>query len=506
MSVFFYISTPHFMKDFLFGCLHVFTITCFLFSGCNENTIDPVFYGSIEGTVTFESTGLPAKDVEINTAPTTTVILTDIDGHFLINNIPTGEYNVSAKLDGYKTASSKIVVTRNNTTVTDIQITADASTPNPPAVVSPINGALNVGRSVALKWTVEEKNDDKLTYDVVLYESNQETPLIQLEDYADTLVNVNDLKFNTSYFWQVNVKNSADVVTNGELWNFKTLPFPDNRFVFSTQRDGNYEIYSTNESGTDLVRLTLSDKDQVYPQFSNNRSRIAYTENTDLDYHIYIMNKDGSAPSKVTTLPVAGYHNNGKGFCWSPDNGKILYTYYDKLYTVDTNGANLTLIATAPAGRNYRSVDWTGEGNKIVVETIGVLPYDNEIHLIDLNTSNDNIIIPNNPGTIQSPSFSIDGKSVLFTYDSAQFETASGRQLNSRILVYDIATGVSTDVSGRKVSGTNDLNPRYSPDGAKIIFENRSNDGSGVPSVWVYDISKDERKKLFDDAAMPDWQ
>ncbi|MEX2231440.1 MAG: carboxypeptidase regulatory-like domain-containing protein [Cyclobacteriaceae bacterium] len=494
------------MRNPLFRFLTAIVLSIGVFSACNENTIDPVFYGSIQGTVTFESSGTPAAGAEISTIPTTSTVLTDDQGNFSLPDVPTGPYSVVASLEGYKNATNKITVNKNITTYTDIQLSADATAPNKPGVGFPAPGAENIERSITLKWTIIELNDDELTYDVVLYESNVPTPLLQLDDYPDTLVNVENLKFNTTYFWQVNVKNSADVVTNGDLWQFKTRPFPDNRYLFTSQRDGNYEIYSSNETGNDLARLTYSDKDQVHPQYSNDRSLIAYTENTELAYHIYIMNKDGSSPLKVTSLPVAGFHSDGKGFCWSPDNGKLLYSHYDKLYTIDRNGSNLTLVSTAPAGRNFRACDWTSVGNRIVVETVGTLPYESEIRLIDLVNGTDDIVIPDEPGTIQSPSFSVDGNFILFTRDVSEFESPSGRQLDSRPFIYNIATGIRTDLSKDKVSGTNDLNPGYSPDGAKIIFENRSNDGSGQPSIYMFDISKNQRTKLFDNAAMPDWQ
>lgn len=484
----------------------VFAICPGVFFACNENTVDPVFYGSLQGTVTYKSSGLPASGVEITTTPVTTTVVTDAEGKFTLTDIPAAEYTVDAKFDGYKNATAKVLVTRDNTVTADLQLEADASAPASPVAATPAHGAENIERSITLRWSVDERNDDPIKFDVVLYESNQSTPLIDLEDYADTVINVTDLKFNTTYFWQVNAVNSAGSVTYGQLWTFRTRPFPDNRFLFSSQRDGNYEIYSSDDTGDNLVRLTFSDKDQVYPKFSSDRSSIAYAENTDLSYHIYIMDRDGSSPVKVTTLPIAGYHNDGRGFCWSPDNGKLLYSHYDKLYTIDRNGSNLTLIATATGGRNFRSCDWTASGNKIVVETVGVLPYQTEFRLIDLDDASNVEIIGDEPGMVQSPSFSIDGNSILFTHDVSAFESETGRQLDSRPFVYNITTTNRTDLSKDKIAGTNDLHPRYAPDGSKIIFENRSNDGTGVPAVYLFDIAKNQRVKLFDNAGMPDWR
>lgn len=494
------------MKDLLLLISRHTALASFLFLSCNENTIDPVLYGSIEGTVIFDLSGLPAAGVEITTSPASSTAITDEQGYFLLGHVPTGEYTLVAKLENYINASTKILVTKKDTTLVEFSLEPDAAAPGTPEVVSPAKGADDIDRSVALIWSVKELNDDELTYDVVVYESNQDTTLIKKENLADTTLMIENLLFNTTYFWQVDVKNSAGEITHGPLWYFKTRPFPDNRFLFTSQREGNYEIYSSDETASGLVQLTYSDKDQVYPRFSNDRTLIAYAENTDLAYQIFYMNRDGSNPVKVTTLPVAGYHSDGRSFCWSPDNGKFLYSHYDKLYTIDRNGTNLTLIATAPAGRNFRSVDWTAVGNSIVAETVGSLPFDTEIHLIDPVSGTDNVIISNEAGTIQSPSFSIDGKYILFTDDVSDFQSADGRQLDAHLFLYNIATGVRTDLSAGKESGTNDLNPRYSPDGASVIFENKRNDGSGTSSIYTYEIATKKRTLVFENAAMPDWQ
>lgn len=494
------------MKNPFCRALSFITCCVLLFSSCNENTVDPVFYGNVNGTVTYLSSGAPAAGVEVSTIPATTTILTNAQGNFALTDVATGGYSVIASIEGYKNATYKVVVSRDKSVNVNLQLEHDTSTPASPQIAFPAQGAENIDRFFTLKWSIDEKNNDPLNFDVVLFESNVNEPVLDLENITDTLTQVTNLKFNTTYYWQVNAKNSSGTVTYGELWHFRTLPFPDNRYVFSTQRDGNYEIYSSDETGSNLVRLTYSDKDQVYPQYSNDRNFIAYAEFTDLAYHLYIMKKDGTSPIKVTTLPLAGFHNDGRGFCWSPDNGKLLYAHYDKLYSIERDGSNLSLIATAPAGRNFRACDWTGQGNRIVVETVGVLPFQTEIRLIDLANATDDEIISDEAGTIQSPSFSIDGNLILFTHDVSGFESETGRQLDSRPFLYNLTTTNRTDLSKDKVSGTNDLHPRYSPDGAKIILENSSNDGSGIRSVYVLDLAEDARTKLFDDAGMPHWQ
>ena len=64
----------------------------------------------------------------------------------------------------------------------------------------------------------------------------------------------------------------------------------------------------------------------------------------------------------------------------------------------------------------------------------------------------------------------------------------------------------TTDVSVNKSGGTNDLHPRYFPDGAKIIFENVQNDGSRSKDIWIMDVDGNSRQKIISNGEMPDWK
>ena len=80
-----------------------------------------------------------------------------------------------------------------------------------------------------------------------------------------------------------------------------------------------------------------------------------------------------------------------------------------------------------------------------------------------------------------------------------------GSQLDAHIFTVDIESGVLEDLSVQKPAGTNDLNPRYSPNGAYIIFENGSNEKGSKKSIWIMDSNGGNREILFEDAIMPDW-
>ena len=355
---------------------------------------------------------------------------------------------------------------------------------------------------------------DTLRNDVLLYESNSTVRRQLLSNSGDTTVSVTDLKYNTTYFWQVTVRDKAGETVRGEVWSFQTKPQPDNRYLFVRTENGNTDIYSSDETGATLLRLTSSPFVETAPQLSPNRDRVAYTSNATGQYQLYTMNRDGSDSRQVTLLPVEGYFNQGIGYRWSPDGAQLIYSSYNKLYRINRDGTGLTLLATAPANRHFRECDWTALGNLIVVQTLGVSVYDAEIYLLNANGGPLTQVIGNLPGRLDSPSFSIDGRRLLYTRDVDGFDDGTGRQLNAHIFtqnldgsdLVDVSAGVTGTTTSGKPLGYNDVTPRYAPDGSRIIFVQVNNVRQSVPEVWVMELDGRSRTRLFQNAALPDWK
>ncbi|SIT93618.1 carboxypeptidase-like regulatory domain-containing protein [Pontibacter indicus] len=481
------------------------------FSACNEDTIEPVGEGSIAGEVRDADTGGVLAGVAVTSNPATSAIASDEDGSFLLDPVAGGNYTLLARKSGYKSESVAVAVKNDNrTTVTILMVPENPATfaPGPPTLVSPADNLQDQNISLTLKWSSPEaRPSDSLTYNVYLYESGVAEKRLLVQNIRDTTVVASNLKFNTTYFWQVTVKNRRGAVTNGPVWSFTTYAMPVTRYVFARAVDGNYDIYSSDGTSANVFRLTSSFGREWWPVISPIRDLIAYSSNIGTDIHIYTMNRDGSNKRQLTTIPVAGYHNQGIGFTWSPDGGQLLYTHYENLYLINRNGTGLRLIAKAPANRHFRLIDWTASGDKIVVQTIGSNINDSEIYIMNSDGSNMTLLVENLPGRIESPTFSVNGKNVLYTQDVEGFENTAGRQLNAQIFIKNIETSRVTNLSTSKPNGTNDLFPRFSSDGSKIIFTNAPNDGVGPSSVWMMDVSGGRsRVRLFENATMPDYK
>lgn len=485
------------------------------FASCNEdNTIEPTGEGTISGIVLNAETSQPMAGVAVSTSPASSAVITDDEGRFRLMEIAGGNYTVTAKKAGFKNENISVAVKNEKQTDVVVMMTADntagSGAPGLPRNPSPAENATNQGIIDTLTWqrpSFTKGADSVFTYDVYLYESGSIYKQLIKENTPDTFAIVSNLKYNTTYFWQIIVKNGAGKSTNGPVWSFATQPIPATRYVFAAEANGNWDIYSSDGNNGTRIRLTDSFSREWWPVISPNRDKIAYSSNMGIEPHIYTMNRDGSEKRQLTTLPIVGYHNQGIGFVWSPDGGQVIYANYDNLYRIDRNGTGLRLIAKAPAGRHFRMLDWTSSGDKIVAQTIGSNINDSEIYIMNSDGSNMTLLVGNLPGRVESPSLSINGQQLLYSRDVDGFENVEGRQLNSRIFLRNIATGEEVDLSSGKPAGTNDLFPRFSPDGAKVIFVNAPNDNQGPNTIWIMDATDgNNRQQLFNNATMPDWK
>jgi len=483
-------------------------------TACEEVPVEPLRYGSVEGTVYDARTSLPLPNVVISTNPATGSYVTDAQGHFAIGQVPTGQVTMTARKADYNSVSTTLSIVEGTNDPVRLLLEKPAATtpPGAPTIPTPATGSTNQPTDVTLSWrSTTSTRADSLRYDVVLYEGNNVNQRTLLLNSKDTTVVATGLLYNTTYYWQVTARNPAGASSRSVVWNFRTRPLPDNRYLFTRVVNGNSDIYSSNETGGNLVRLTSEATVETAPQLSPNRDLVAYASNATGLFQLYTMNRDGSNQRRITTLAVDGYNNAGVGYRWSPDGAQLIYAHYDQLYRINRDGTGLTLLATAPAGRHFRECDWTAQGNRLVVQTVGVNLYDSELYLLNADGTNPTLLVPNLPGRIDSPSFSVDGSRILYSRDVDGFNSTTGRQLNTHIFTQRLdGTGV-VDLSAPqgvsvKLPGTNDIMPRFSPDGFRAIFVNAPNDEQGPWDIWTAELDGRGRGRIIQNGTLPDWK
>ena len=498
--------------------LFLFATWLLLLAGCTETTVEPTRYGALSGVVLDARSNQPLANVSITTTPATSSYITDAKGQFAIGQVPAGTVSVTAHKTDYTDQVVNLTVNEGQTQAVSILLgkPSAASPPSAPARPEPANGATNQPTQLTLGWhPVGASKSDSLRYTVSLFESGNLNQRSLLTNVRDTTVLVTGLRYATTYYWQVTVTNNSGNGSSARspVWSFQTQAFPDNRVLFVRTSGTNSDIYSSNVTGANLAQLTSEATTETAPQLSPNRDLIAYCSNATGQFQLYTMNRDGSNQRRITTLAVEGYNNAGVGYRWSPDGAQLIYSHYNQLYRINRDGTGLTLLATAPTDRHFRECDWTTQnGGRIVVQTIGVNAYDAELYLLNTDGTNATLLVGNLPGRLDSPSFSIDGTRLLYTRDVSGFNGVNGRQLDTHIFTQRLDGTSLLDVTASsgsvnpKSSGTNDLMPRYSPDGYSIIFVNQINDNFTPGDVWTVDATGTGRQKRITNAALPDWK
>jgi TolB protein len=256
---------------------------------------------------------------------------------------------------------------------------------------------------------------------------------------------------------------------------------------------------------SEINRLTFNGYRDWAPKVNVKGNKIAFVSDSLVKSYIYTMNWNGGEMEKVTDIAVDGHHNDGNAFAWDESRGQIIFSHYQYLYEINQDGTSLKQLAVAPAGRNFRECDISPDHSKIVVLAIDEKIYNSEIYLMDRDGSNQEVLIDSLEGITASPTFSIDGKSILYTHDISGNENIYGRMLSSHIFRLDLETNDTTDLSTGKPLGTNDLTPTYSPTGDKILFTNVVNNNSKPKEIWIMDVDGGNREKLIDVGELPNW-
>ncbi|WP_434981293.1 carboxypeptidase regulatory-like domain-containing protein [Daejeonia sp. YH14] len=485
-------------------------------SACREEQVEKAETGFLKGKVVKRGSNEPVSNAKITTAPTSTTVFTDTDGSFEITDIPLGDYSVKAELSGFLANYQAANLQNPGQVVTIVfEMEDDESlntAPSQPELISPVDNAENQPLSVELTWkSTDPDEDDVLVYSLIV-KNDQNTDVVEVADLKEAAYTLKDLKFGVSYFWQVSVTDGIHDAVLSPVYKFTTSKTPNNRYHFVRKENGNYFIISSDESGSNSFRFTDTSFNSWRPRKNNNAGLIAFLRTEGGSPHIFTAKPDGSEVFKVTSIPLGGFNNIELDYSWSTNGKEFLYANFDKLYRINKDGSGQQLVYSTPDGSMITEVDWSYDNSKIAVKTNDYNGYKVKIYVIDMLGNVLNTVLADTAGAAGGLNFSVDGKQLLFTHDVSGYQDSNYRQLNSHIFIYTLADNTIRDISDEsdKPNGTNDLDPRFSPNNAQVIFTNTSNDGISQKNILSIDLNTTDeeltRTTLFENAEMPDYE
>jgi Tol biopolymer transport system component len=211
-----------------------------------------------------------------------------------------------------------------------------------------------------------------------------------------------------------------------------------------------YDLYTADADGSNLVRLTDSPGYDAEPTISPDGSRIVFTSVRDGDLEVYTMDPDGGNVTRLTNEP--GYDG---GAFFSPDGSKIVYRSWHP-----TDSAELA---------DYRQLLANGL----------VRPSRMDIFVMDADGANKRRVTEL-PGANFAPFFHPSGERIIFS--SNQHDPTSR---NFDLYLVDIdGTGLERITQHAEFDGF----PMFSPDGSQLVFaSNRGAAQQGDTNIFIAD-------------------
>lgn len=270
------------------------------------------------------------------------------------------------------------------------------------------------------------------------------------------------------------------------------FPGGNGKIAFSSNWEGNHEIYTMNADGTAQYNLTNIASNEYDPAWSPDGTKIAFTSDNAGNNNIVLMNADGTGWTMLTTNAA-----DDQRPAWSPDGKMITFQSSRdgnwEIYTMNADGTGQTNRTNTSPG-NEGEPAWSPDGSKIAFTS----DRDGNREIYDMNPNGTGQTNLTNRGTAEyDPFWSPDGSKIAFTS-------------NNNSWVEDIYVMNANGADFHEVTSYdhNRTQPAWSPDGTKITY---TWDADGNPEIYSMKADGTGQFKMTNTSIgvnnwNPDWQ
>lgn len=173
--------------------------------------------------------------------------------------------------------------------------------------------------------------------------------------------------------------------------------------------------------------------------------------------------------SKTSNTHIDEFNFIESAGAWSPDGKKFAFSIF-------SGGRNRMLVVSIPSGKvlnniamgkaeQFGNLTWSPDGNSVAFQALS--NGNSDLYLYNFTTKQVKQLT-NDKYSDYQPSFSRDGKSIIFTSDRTTYDATTSQSITFNLAEYDLATGKITDI--KVFDGANNMNPQYSADNKQVYF------------------------------------
>ena len=259
-------------------------------------------------------------------------------------------------------------------------------------------------------------------------------------------------------FWITSVERVAPGIALAQAAN------GPGRIAFTSNRDGNDEIYVMNPDGTGVMRLTNDPASDQQPVWSPDGSRLAFASNRSGKFDVYVMNADGTGVTRLTTTTTQSGSTRpawcGNRIAFESDRS---FELFSDIFVMNDDGTGVTRLTTDNTGFD-RQPAWSPSCDRLAFTKD---PMGN-VEIFVMNADGTGAArITNSLGSDRDPAWSPDGAKIVFASTRAE-------ALFHEIYIMNADGTGATRVTD---SAGSNSRPAWSPADNKVAFvSNRDGD------------------------------
>lgn len=246
------------------------------------------------------------------------------------------------------------------------------------------------------------------------------------------------------------------------------------KIVFTSNRDGNSEIYVMNPDGSQQVNLTKHPAADFDPAWSPTGEQILFNSNRDGEWDLYLMDADGKNVRKVFAKSA-----DRRQPTWAPDGKQFAYLQSDEwaIYIATIDGKTVEKIAHT--GKDGGNPAWSPDGSEIVFTRAGAaeklgrhLATSRQLRVVNLSSGAMRTLYAKKLPIMENPAWSPDGERLAFSWMNKDLWAKwVGKQIFDAQTIYVAARDGGEFQQIVSEEGPYALEPAWSPLGDELLYK-----------------------------------